>query len=137
MGFPYKEKEEAKNFILGLFERLKQNISIRKSWESINQLFLIHLTDPELYLFLDTCGRKIDLSFSESEKSPLGEAVAGFSLNCNDFHDMYSGKADLLRLAQTGKIKQFGRTGVTVKLASTLPLQIKLYKEYLQEKGIK
>jgi hypothetical protein len=48
MGFPYQDPQQAKEFILGFANRLKDVQEISEGWSALKMLIGIHIKQPDI-----------------------------------------------------------------------------------------
>lgn len=131
MGFPYKEPEQAKAFVLGFVERLRGVEEIYKGWSALNMIIGIHIKQPEIDFWVDTRGGGLEV------RADLpGEEGASLTLTADLFHKLYSGQENAMLAFTMGKIKPKGKVSGIMQLTRTMPSAVRVYKEYLAEKGL-
>jgi len=131
MGFPYKDAEQAKEFILKFVERLKGVEEIYKGWAALNMVIGIHIRQPDFDFWVDTRGGELVI-----KREQPGEEGASLTLTADLFHRLYSGQENALLAFTKGKIKPKGKVSGIIQLTRTMPSAVKVYKEYLAEKGL-
>lgn len=131
MGFPYKEPEQAKAFVLGFVERLRGVEEIYKGWSALNMIIGIHIKQPEIDFWVDTRGGGLEVRADQP-----GEEGASLTLTADLFHKLYSGQENAMLAFTMGKIKPKGKVSGIMQLTRTMPSAVKVYKDYLAEKGL-
>lgn len=131
MGFPYKDPEQAKPFVLGFVERLKGVEEIYKGWSALNTVIGIHIKQPDLDFWVDT--REGDLVVKQEQP---GEEGASLTLTADLFHQLYTGQENAMLAFTKGKIKPKGKVAGIMQLTRTMPSAVAVYKAYLAEKGL-
>lgn len=131
MGFPYKDPQEAKAFILGFVERLRGVEEIYKGWSALNMVIGIHIKQPDLDFWVDTRGGDVVVR----QEQP-GEEGASLTLTAELFHRLYTGQENAMLAFTMGKIKPKGKVAGIMQLTRTMPSAVKVYKEYLAERGL-
>lgn len=132
MGFPYKDSAEAKVFLMEFVERLKGVEEIYRGWSALNMVIGIHIKQPDVDFWVDARGE--DLVFTEEQP---GEEGASLTLTADLFHQLYAGKQNAMLAFTQGKIKPRGKVSGIMQLTRTMPSAVTVYKQYLEEKGLK
>jgi hypothetical protein len=115
MGFPYQDPQQAKEFILGFANRLKDVKEIYEGWSALKMLIGIHIKQPDIDFWVDARGEGMQIC----ETHPSGEEDASLTLTAELFHKLYKGKV----------------SGI-MQLTRTMPQAVEAYKRYLAEKGV-
>jgi hypothetical protein len=89
MGFPYRDAEQAKAFVLEFIERLRGVDVIREGWQKLDMLIAIHIKQPDIDFWIDTRGGKLEML----PDKPDGEEEAALTLTADLFHKLYTGRA--------------------------------------------
>ena len=131
MGFPYREPEQAKEFLLEFIERLKGVDEIYKGWSALGMVIGIHIRQPDLDFWIDTRGGDVIV-----QREQPGEEGASLTLTADLFHRLYTGQENAMLAFTKGKIKPRGKVAGIMQLTRTMPSAVKVYKEYLAEKGL-
>jgi putative sterol carrier protein len=132
MGFPYRDTEQAKAFVLEFIERLREVDVIREGWQKLDMLIAIHIKQPDIDFWIDTRGGKLELA---TEK-PDGEEEAALTLTADLFHKLYTGQENAMMAFTQRKIQPKGRVSGIMQLTNTMPQAVAVYRQYLQEKGL-
>jgi putative sterol carrier protein len=131
MGFPYKDPEQAEAFLLGFIERLKDVEEIYKGWSALNMVIGIHLKQPDVDFWVDTRGG--DVVVCKEQPGPEG---ASLTLTADLFHQLYTGRENVMLAFVKGKIKPRGKVAGIMQLTRTMPSAVEVYKAYLAKKGL-
>jgi hypothetical protein len=70
MGFPYRDAEQAKAFVLEFIERLREVDVIREGWQKLDMLIAIHIKQPDIDFWIDT---RAAASWNWQPKSPTAK----------------------------------------------------------------
>jgi len=132
MGFPYKDPEQAREFVFGFIDRLRNVDVIREGWQKLDMLIAIHIRQPDIDFWIDTRGGKLELC---TEK-PEGEEEAALTLTADLFHKLYTGQENAMMAFTQRKIQPKGRVSGIMQLTSTMPQAVAVYREYLKERGL-
>jgi len=131
MGFPYQDPEEARAFLMGFLERLKEVEEIHRGWAALDMVIAVHLKQPDLDFWVDARGGAVEVR-TEPPDAPEGAAL---TLTADVFHELYTGRENVMMAFAKGKIKPKGRVQGILQLARTMPLAVREYQAYLSEKG--
>jgi hypothetical protein len=70
MGFPYRDAEQAKAFVLEFIERLRGVDVIREGWQKLDMLIAIHIKQPDIDFWIDTRGGKLEVVTEKPDGEP-------------------------------------------------------------------
>ncbi len=131
MGFPYRDPERAKAFLLEFVERLKGVEEIRRGWAALNMVIGIHIKRPDVDFWVDTRGGDVVV-----REEPPGPEGASLTLTADLFHQLYTGRENAMLAFAKGKIQPRGKVAGIMQLTRTMPSAVSVYKAYLAEKGL-
>jgi pyruvate formate-lyase/glycerol dehydratase family glycyl radical enzyme len=131
--FPYQDSAEAAEFALGYFERLRADPDIRKTWLGLRALIQVHITRPDVAVYVDT--RDGEMMTVTPGVTPEPPALT-LTLGANTFHRIYAGEMNVFLAFATRKIKTRGNVALIMKTTWTLPQAISIYRRYGAELGL-
>jgi pyruvate formate-lyase/glycerol dehydratase family glycyl radical enzyme len=131
--FPFKDPGRATEFALGYFQRLQADPDIRKTWLGLHSLIQVHITKPDVAVFVDT--RDGERMVVTSGVAPEPPALT-LTLSADTFHQIYAGEMNVFLAFATRKIKTRGNVALIMKTTWTLPQAIRIYRAYGAELGL-
>lgn len=132
MSFPLKnDREKAKEFLYGYIQAAFNDEEASEGWKQLNMTIGINLNDLDLGFTLNCSAEGLSASHGYPEKPD-----AGLILSSNTFHKLFTGKGNAMMEFAMGKIKTAGDMGAILKIVSYLPQNIKVYQQYLADKGL-
>lgn len=133
MAFPYKaDAHKADDFLYEFLLRTKTDHDLFEGWKNLGMLVGLKASDLELGYSLDcTSGTDVVITKGYPDKPK-----AAMKMNIEDFHNLLIGKLNLVWAFSSRKIKTEGNIASILKLTPLMPKLIKMYKNYLQEKGV-
>jgi hypothetical protein len=132
MGFPYQDPQQAKEFILGFANRLKDVKEISEGWSALKMLIGIHIKQPDIDFWVDARGKEMQIC----ETHPGGEEDASLTLTAELFHKLYTGQENAMLAFTKRLIQPKGKVSGIMQLTRTMPQAVEAYKRYLAEKGV-
>lgn len=133
MAFPYKtDKQKADEFLYEFLLKTKTDHDLFEGWKKLGMIVGVMTIDLGLGYTLDcTSGTDVVITKGYPDKPK-----AALKMNIDDFHNLWIGKLNLVWAFSTRKIKTEGNIASIMKLTPLMPKGIKLYQEFLKEKGI-
>ncbi|MFX0123601.1 MAG: formate C-acetyltransferase/glycerol dehydratase family glycyl radical enzyme [Candidatus Hodarchaeota archaeon] len=133
MKFPYPDEKKGTEFVLEYFNSIMQDEDIRKVWLKNNCLLQVFIKDPNINIYADTRNDQIKIfqGILEDEKPNLT-----LILNADNFHQIYSGKRNVMMAFASRKIKTKGKTSIIMRTIWTLPKAITIYKNLLRKRRV-
>jgi pyruvate formate-lyase/glycerol dehydratase family glycyl radical enzyme len=131
--FPYRDPDQAAEFALGYFYRLRADPDILKTWLGLRSLIQVHITHPDIAVYVDT---------RDGETMDIHPGVAGeppaliLSLSADTFHRIYAGEMNVFLAFATRKIRTKGNVALIMKTTWTLPQAIRIYRQHGSELGL-
>jgi len=131
--FPCGDEREAGPFVLGYFQRLRADPDIRKTWLGLRSLIQVHITQPDVAVYVDTRdGETMTVTPGVAPEPP----ALTLTLNADTFHRIYAGEMNVFLAFATRKIKTQGNVALVMKTTWTLPQAIRIYRQYGAELGL-
>ncbi len=133
MPFPYSDREQAEEFALGFFERLRDNDGIRETWLGLDALVQVRIQEPEIPVQIDTRG---------GQEMRIGAGLAGEApdltlvLTADSLHEIYTGQLNVFAALTDQRLKTEGNAALIMKTAWTLPQAIQIYREHCASAGV-
>src|SRR4030042_95220 len=131
--FPYREAERAAEFARGYFERLRADPDLRKTWLGLRSLIQVHLTQPDVAVYVDTRNATTMTVTPGVAREPCALTL---TLGADTFHRVYAGEMNVFLAFATRKIKTRGNVALIMKTTWTLPQAIRIYRRYGAELGL-
>jgi pyruvate formate-lyase/glycerol dehydratase family glycyl radical enzyme len=131
--FPYRDAERAAEFALGYFERLRADPDIRKTWLGLRSLIQVHITKPDVSVYVDTRDGSTMTVTPGVSREPCALTL---TLGADTFHRVYAGEMNVFLAFATRKIKTRGNVALIMKTTWTLPQAIRTYRRYGAELGL-
>ncbi|MFX0211869.1 MAG: pyruvate formate lyase family protein, partial [Candidatus Hodarchaeota archaeon] len=133
MKFPYPDDEKGTDFILEYFNSIMQDEAIRKVWLKNNCLLQVFIEEPDINIHVDTRKDQIKIfqGILEEEKPDLT-----LILKADHFHQIYSGKRNVMMAFASRKIRTKGKTSIIMRTIWTLPKAITIYKNLLRKRRV-
>jgi hypothetical protein len=133
MGFPYTDSKQAKEFVLGFANSLKDVKEIYEGWSALKMLIGIHIKQPDIDFWVDARSEGMQIC----ETYPGGEEAASLTLTAELFHKLYTGQENAMLAFTKRLIQPKGKVSGIMQLTRTMPQAVEAYKKYLAEKGVK
>ena len=131
--FPYRDPDRAAEFALGYFQRLQADPDIRQTWLGLRSLIQVHITQPDVAVYVDTRdGKTMAVTPGAAPKPP----ALTLTLSADTFHRIYAGEMNVFLAFATRKIKTKGNVALIMKTTWTLPQAIRIYRRYGAELGL-
>jgi pyruvate formate-lyase/glycerol dehydratase family glycyl radical enzyme len=131
--FPHQNPNEAIEFALGYFERLRADADIRKTWLGLRSLIQVHVTRPDVAVYVDTRdGETMLVTAGDTPESP----ALTLTLSADTFHRIYAGELNVFLAFASRKIRTKGNVALIMKTTWTLPQAIRIYRQYGAELGL-
>jgi len=132
VSFPLKnDPEQAKEFLYGYMEAIMKDEEAAQSWRQLNRTVGIKLNDLDLGFTLQCSSEGLSASHGYPDKPDVG-----LSLSSDTFHKLFTGKGNPMMEFTLGRIKTEGDMGAVLKIVGALPQNIRVYQQYLAEKGL-
>ncbi|NLL18785.1 MAG: SCP2 sterol-binding domain-containing protein [Clostridia bacterium] len=132
MSFPLKnDREKAKDFLYDYILAVLADPEASAGWRQLNMDIGINITDLELGFTLHCSPDKVEAAHGYPEKPD-----AGLILSSNTFHKLFTGKGNPMMEFAMGKIKTAGDMGAILKIVGFLPQNVKVYQQFLTDKGL-
>jgi pyruvate formate-lyase/glycerol dehydratase family glycyl radical enzyme len=131
--FPYRDPEQAAEFALGYFHRLRGDPDILKTWLGLRSLIQVQITQPDIAVHVDT--RDGDTMAITPGVAPEAPALT-LTLSADTFHRIYAGEVNVFLAFATRKIRTKGNVALIMKTTWTLPQAIGIYRRYGTELGL-
>ncbi len=132
MGFPYQDPHQAKEFVIGFANSLKNVKEIYEGWSALKMLIGIHIKQPDIDFWVDARGEEMQIC----ETHPGGEEGASLTLTADLFHKLYTGQENAMLAFTKRLIQPKGKVSGIMQLTRTMPQAVEAYKKYLAEKGL-
>ncbi len=134
MAFPYKaDREQARQFITEYLELTKTEPALFDGWRKLGMVVAICLEDLELDFTLDcTSGADIVIRQGYPDQQP----GAVLKLSTDLFHDLFTGRANVGVAFARRQVRTVGNIAGVLRLTTLMPRNIRLYKEYVRQKGV-
>ncbi|MEW5932144.1 MAG: SCP2 sterol-binding domain-containing protein [Bacillota bacterium] len=133
MPFPYRDPEQARPFLLEYFELTKTDPELLEAWKNLGMVVGVKIEDLGLGYTLDcTSGRDV-VVLDRYPEEPPGCAM---KLNADVFHDIFTGRLNVMMAFGRRLVRTEGNIAGIMKLSFLLPKNIKLYKDYIRQKGL-
>ncbi len=133
MGFPYQDPQQAKPFVLGFANSLKDVKEIYEGWSALKMLIGIHIKQPDIDFWVDARGEGMQIC----ETNPGGEEAASLTLTAELFHKLYTGQENAMLAFTKRLIQPKGKVSGIMQLTRTMPQAVEVYKRFLVEQGLK
>jgi pyruvate formate-lyase/glycerol dehydratase family glycyl radical enzyme len=125
--FPYRDPDQAAEFALGYFCRLRADPDILKTWLGLRSLIQVHITGPDVAVYVDTRdGETMEINLGVAEEPP----ALTLTLSADTFHRIYAGEMNVFLAFATRKIRTKGNVALIMKTTWTLPQAIGIYRQY-------
>jgi putative sterol carrier protein len=131
MGFPYTDTAQARQFLFEFIQKLDTVPEIHQGWSKLAMVVGIHLENPKLDFWIDARHSPVQIL----ETTP-GQEDASLHLTCDLFHKLYLGQENAVLAFVQRKIRTSGRVQGIIQLTSVMPMAIKAYRAFLQEKKL-
>lgn len=132
MSFPLKnDPEKAKEFLYGYIQAVLADPDASAGWRQLDMDIGINIIDLDIGFTLHCSPDKVEVSHGYPEKPE-----AGLILSSNTFHKLFTGKGNPMLEFGMGKIKTAGDMGAILKIVGFLPQNVKVYQQYLADKGL-
>lgn len=132
MSFPLKnDREQAKEFLYGYIQAIFNDEEAAQGWRQLNRTVGIKLDDLDLGFTLQCSPEELSASLGYPDKPDVG-----LHLSSDTFHKLFTGKGNPMMEFTLGRIKTEGDLGAVLKIAGALPQSIKVYQQYLAERGL-
>jgi hypothetical protein len=132
MSFPYSDPVQARAFLIEFAQRLGTHPEIHDGWAKLEMIVGVHLENPKIAFWVDARGGQVRVT----ETPPDAPEGASLHLTCDLFHRLYLGQVNAMLAFVQRKIRTSGKVSGIIKLTSTMPTAIRLYQEFLTEKGL-
>ncbi len=131
--FPYRDPDQAAEFALGYFYRLRADPDILKTWLGLRALIQVHITWPDIAVYVDTRdGQTMEIHPGVAQEPP----ALTLTLGADTFHHIYAGEMNVFLAFATRKIRTKGNVALIMKTTWTLPQAIRIYRQYGSELGL-
>jgi hypothetical protein len=127
----WKNAEEVKTAIIGMFDRTFKDPTIKTKAESLKNLLVFNYADPEITVWLDSRGEKLNYGAGD----PPGKADVQMNLSADDAHRTWSNKLNVMVSIAKKKIVLVGNATRVLKLVPLLRILAVNYNEQLKEMG--
>ncbi|MFN2225223.1 MAG: pyruvate formate lyase family protein, partial [Anaerolineae bacterium] len=131
--FPYRDPEQAAEFALGYFHRLRADPDILKTWLGLRSLIQVQITQPDVAVHVDTRGGE---TMAITPGLALEAPALTLTLSADTFHRIYAGEMNVFLAFATRKIRTKGNVALIMKTTWTLPQAIGIYRRYGTELGM-
>jgi pyruvate formate-lyase/glycerol dehydratase family glycyl radical enzyme len=131
--FPYRDPEQAAEFALGYFHRLRADADILKTWLGLRALIQVQITQPDVAVHVDT---RDGVTMAITPGRALETPALTLTLSADTFHRIYAGEMNVFLAFATRKIKTKGNVALIMKTTWTLPQAIGIYRRYGSELGL-
>lgn len=126
------DPEAAREFVYRYLERTKEDPELFRAWSRLGMKVGVQLEDLDLGFTLDcTSGNDVLVSHGYPEEAP----GVGLRLSSDLFHQLFTGRANVAMAFAKRQIKATGNVASILKLVGLMPRNIKVYKEFLRERG--
>jgi formate C-acetyltransferase len=128
--FPYRDLDQATEFALGYFHRLRADPDILKTWLGLRSLIQVHIIRPNIAVYVDTRdGETMEIHPGVAKEPP----ALTLTLSADTFHRIYAGEMNVFLAFATRKIRTKGNVALIMKTTWTLPQAIRIYRQYGSE----
>ncbi|NLC77615.1 MAG: SCP2 sterol-binding domain-containing protein [Clostridia bacterium] len=132
MSFPFKnDRDQAKDFLYGYILTALADPEASAGWRQLNGEIGIKVTDLDIGFTLQCSPDKVEASHGYPEKPETG-----LLLSSDTFHKLFTGKGNPMIEFAMGRIKTAGDMGAVLKIVGFLPQNVKVYQQYLSDKGL-
>src|SRR5690606_40531403 len=112
-------------------EAIMKDEEAAQSWRQLNRTVGIKLNVLDLGFTLQCSSEGLSASHGYPDKPDVG-----LSLSSDTFHKLFTGKGNPMMEFTLGRIKTEGDMGAVLKIVGALPQNIRVYQQYLAEKGL-
>lgn len=105
-----------------------KNKVLLAAWKELKEVIEINFKNPDINYTIDCTKKNIGIFQGKSDRTTIK-----LKLSCIDFHNIYTGKLNVLEALSKRKLIVDGNLEKVMKLASSIPESIKLYGKYLNE----
>lgn len=129
----FKSVEDAQALLAGALQRAMEMPEVREKFEKANLKILLHYTDPEFDMTIDSTQRPPLVAVGK----PAEEYPNVLTLSCDTGHQFWSGQVNMTKAAVTGQIKISGSMAKLIGLVPAVKPVFPVYHELAEELGYK
>jgi len=116
--FPYRDLDQATEFALGYFHRLRADPDILKTWLGLRSLIQVHIIRPNIAVYVDTRdGETMEIHPGVAKEPP----ALTLTLSADTFHRIYAGEMNVFLAFATRKIRTKGNVALIMKTTCPRP----------------
>ena len=130
----WKDAEEVSTAILGMFDKMFEDESIKSKIAGLDSVVAYTYHDPDITIWMDARGDGVECGAGSAGDLPCKPAVQ-FSLSADDAHRVWSNKLNVMVSIAKKKIKLEGNATKVLKLVPLVRQFAIKYNEKLTEMG--